>query len=39
MLYGAYDLRPDRSVALRVERTGGALGRDTLVEMQGSYSF
>jgi capsule assembly protein Wzi len=39
MLYGAYDLRPDRSIALRVERTGGALGRDTLVEMQGSYSF
>lgn len=39
VLYGAYDLRPDRSVAVRVERTGGALGRDTLWELQGAYSF
>jgi hypothetical protein len=39
MLYGAYDLKPDRSVALHLERTGGALGRDTLFEVQGSYSF
>lgn len=39
MLYGAYDLRPNRSVALRVQRTGGALGRDTLWELQGGYSF
>ena len=39
MLYGAYDLRPDSSVALHLERRGGALGRDTLVELQGAYSF
>lgn len=39
VLYGACDLRADRSVALRVERTGGALGRDTLWEVQGAYSF
>jgi hypothetical protein len=38
-LYGAYDLRADRSVAVRVERTGGALGRDTLWELQGALSF
>jgi hypothetical protein len=39
MLYGAYDPRPDRSVAVRLERTGGALGRDTLWELQGAYRF
>lgn len=39
MLYGAYDLRPDLSLSLRVERTGGALGRDTLGEVWGAYSF
>jgi hypothetical protein len=38
-LYGAYDLRPDRTVALRFERTGGALGQDTLYEVQGAYRF
>jgi hypothetical protein len=39
LLYTAYDLRPDRSLGLRVERIGGALGRDTLGEVQASYSF
>jgi hypothetical protein len=39
VLYGAYDLRPNRTVALRMERTSGALGRDTLWEVQGAYSF
>jgi capsule assembly protein Wzi len=39
VLYGAYDLRADRSVAVRMERTGGALGQDTLWEVQGAYSF
>jgi hypothetical protein len=39
MLDGAYDLRLDRSIAVRLERRGGALGRDTLWEVQGAYSF
>jgi hypothetical protein len=38
-LYGAYDLRPDRSVALRVDRLRGALGDDTVVAVQGSIGF
>jgi Capsule assembly protein Wzi len=38
-LYGAYDLRPDRSLALGVDRLGGALGDDTFVQLQASISF
>jgi hypothetical protein len=38
-LYGAYDLRSDRSLALRVDRLRGALGNDTLVQLQGAVSF
>jgi hypothetical protein len=39
VLYGAYDPKPDRSIIARVERTGGALGRDTLWELQVAYAF
>jgi hypothetical protein len=38
-LYGAYDLRPDRSLALRVDRLRGALGNDTLLQLQAAVSF
>jgi hypothetical protein len=38
-LYGAYDLRPDRSLALGVDRLRGVLGNDTLVQLQASVSF
>jgi Capsule assembly protein Wzi len=38
-LYGAYDLKPDRSLALRVDHLRGALGHDTRVQLQGAYSF
>ncbi len=39
MLYGAYDIRSDFSLSVRIERTGGALGRDTLGELWGALSF
>jgi Capsule assembly protein Wzi len=37
--YGAYDLRPDRSLAVRVDRLRGALGDDTLFQLQAAVSF
>jgi Capsule assembly protein Wzi len=37
--YGAYDLRADRSLALRVDRLRGALGNDTFLELQAAVSF
>jgi hypothetical protein len=39
LLYAAYDLRTNRWLAFRVERTGGALGRDTRWEVQAAHSF
>lgn len=38
-LYAAYDLKPDRSLAIRLDRFRGAPGNRTLVELQGAYSF
>jgi hypothetical protein len=38
-LYGAYDLRPDRSLAVRADRLRGALGNDTFFELQAAVSF
>ena len=39
MLYGAYDLTPAESIGLRVDRLRGALGNDTLWQLQAAYSF
>jgi hypothetical protein len=39
VLYAAYDLQADRWLALRLERTGGALGRETRWEIQAAHSF
>jgi hypothetical protein len=39
LLYTAYDLQNDRWLALRLERTDGALGRDTRWEIQAARSF
>jgi hypothetical protein len=38
-LYGAYDFAPDKSLALRLDRLRGALGDDTLWQVQAAYSF
>jgi hypothetical protein len=38
-LYTAYDLAPDTSVALRIDRLRGAVGNDTLWQIQAAYSF
>jgi Capsule assembly protein Wzi len=38
-LYGAYDFAPDKSIALRVDRLRGALGDETLWQVQAAYSF
>jgi hypothetical protein len=38
-LYLAYDLKPDRSLALRVDRLRGAGPNETLLQIQGAYAF
>jgi hypothetical protein len=38
-LYLAYDPKPDRSLALRIDDPGGVLGNDPLFQIQAAYSF